>query len=51
MATIDHFDVKPLASTIAQRRHALDRTYNMLVATVIGSMIIVVVGALFMTLF
>jgi hypothetical protein len=51
MANIEHFDVKPRAATIAQRDHEINRTHNMLVATVIGSMIIIVVGALFLTMF
>ena len=48
---IDHFDVKPLATTAAQRQHALQRTHNMLVVSIVGTMIIVVVAALFMTMF
>lgn len=51
MATIEHFDVKPHAAPIAQRQHQITRTHNMLVATVVGSMIIIVVGALFLTMF
>ena len=48
---IDHFDVKPLAGSMARRQHALHRTHNMLVATIVGTMIIVVVAALFVTVF
>lgn len=43
------FAVRPL--TAAQRQHALQRTHNMLVVTIVGTMIIVVVAALFMTMF
>ena len=45
----DHFAVRPL--TAVQRQHALQRTHNMLVVTIVGTMIIVVVAALFMTMF
>lgn len=48
---IDHFDVKPLPAGPAQRQQALHRTHNMLVATIVGTMIIVVVAALFVTIF
>ena len=51
MANLEHFDIKPRATTIAQRQHEAERRHNMLVATVVGSMIIVVVAALFMTMF
>jgi hypothetical protein len=51
MASTEHFDVKPKVTTIVQRQHELVRTHNMLVATIVGSMIIVVVAALFMTMF
>lgn len=47
----DHFDVKPMVTSMAQRQHALQRTHNMLVVTIIGAMIVVVVAALFMTMF
>lgn len=46
---VDHFAVRPL--TAAQRQHALQRTHNMLVATIVGTMIIIVVAVLFMTMF
>lgn len=48
---VDQFSVRPLASTAAQQQYALHRTQNMLVVTIIGAMIIVVVAALFMTMF
>jgi hypothetical protein len=46
---IDHFAVRPLSA--AQRQQALQRTHNMLVVTIVGTMIVVVVAALFMTMF
>lgn len=48
---VDQFSVRPLASTAAQQQYELHRTQNMLVVTIIGAMIIVVVAALFMTMF
>jgi hypothetical protein len=50
MASIEHFDVKPQIGT-AGRVEEISRTHNMLVASAVASMIIVVVAALFMTMF
>jgi hypothetical protein len=54
MATIDvddRFDVKPLIVAANQRGAELHRTHNMLVISAIASMMIVVIAALFMTMF
>jgi len=48
---IDHFDVRPQVLTAVQRQEEFSRTQNMLVSSVVASMIIVVVAALFMTMF
>lgn len=48
---IDSFDVRPRPTTAEQRQYDINRTHNMLVITVVGSMIIVVVAVLFMTMF
>ncbi len=48
---IDHFDVRPHAATAAERQYEINRTHNMLVITVVASMVIIVVAALFMTMF
>lgn len=50
-AETEHFHIKPRAVIAAQQQHELNRTHNMLVATAVGSMIIIVVAALFMTMF
>jgi hypothetical protein len=50
MSSIEHFDVKPQIGT-AGRVEEISRTHNMLVASAVASMIIVVVAALFMTMF
>jgi hypothetical protein len=47
----DTFQVKPRAVIAAHEQRELARTHNMLVATAVGSMIIIVVAALFMTMF
>jgi hypothetical protein len=47
----EHFDVRPRVITAAQRHDEISRTQNMLVSSVVASMIIVVVAALFMTMF
>ena len=51
MANLEHFDVRPSVADAARRGEELHRTHNMLVATAVASMIIVVVAALFMTMF
>lgn len=53
MAHVEHFEAKPTGAKTAPRpaEPAASRTHYMLVATVIGSVIIVVVAALFMTMF
>lgn len=48
---IDHFDVQPRVVTATQRAEEFSRTQNMLVSSVVASMIIIVVAALFMTMF
>lgn len=48
---IDRFDVKPLLVAASQRGSELHRTHNMLVVSAVASMVIVVVAALFMTMF
>lgn len=47
----DHFDVKPLIMAANRRGIELQRTHNMLVVSAIASMMIVVIAALFMTMF
>ncbi|HQZ11682.1 MAG TPA: hypothetical protein PK286_02250 [Devosia sp.] len=48
---IDRFDVKPRIVAANQRGVQLQRTHNMLVGSAIGAMMIVVIAALFMTMF
>lgn len=47
----ENFQVKPRAVLAAHQERELTRTHNMLAATAVGSMIIIVVAALFMTMF
>jgi len=47
---VEHYDLKPRIAA-ANRGADIQRTHNMLVLTAIGSMVIVVVAALFMTMF
>lgn len=47
----EHFDVKPRIVAGGRAGPDIQRTHNMLVATAVASMIIVVVGALFVTMF
>lgn len=51
MAHTDNFQVKSRDLIAAHQQRELARTHNMLVATAVGSMIIIVVAALFMTMF
>ncbi len=46
--TAEHFDVKPVSPL--QVAQEISRTKNMFVATIVAGMIIVVVGALFLTM-
>jgi hypothetical protein len=48
---IDRFDIKPRIVAANQRGVEIQRAHNMLVMSAIASMIIVVVAALFMTMF
>lgn len=50
MASIEHFDVKARHVSGLQLAQDVSRTKNMLVVTMIASMIIVVVAVLFMTM-
>jgi hypothetical protein len=50
-AGADDFRIRPRAVIAAHEQRELNRTHNMLVATAVGSMIIIVVAALFMTMF
>ncbi|HHY48281.1 MAG TPA: hypothetical protein GYA10_00810 [Alphaproteobacteria bacterium] len=47
---VQHYSIKPRIAA-ANQGAEIQRTHNMLVLTAIGSMIIVVVAALFMTMF
>lgn len=51
MAHTDNFQVRSREAFAAHQQRELARTHNMLVATAVGSMIIIVVAALFMTIF
>jgi hypothetical protein len=48
---IEHIEQKPQLSIAAQRQADVGYAKNMLVATIIGSTMILVVAALFMTMF
>jgi hypothetical protein len=51
MAHIEHYDVKPRIVSAGHRGDEIHRTHSMLVASAVASMVIVVVAALFMTMF
>jgi hypothetical protein len=48
---IEHLEQKPRLTIAAQRQADVGHAKNMLVATIIGSTMILVVAALFMTMF
>lgn len=48
---VEEFRVKPQPRVAAFRERELHRTHNMLVVTIISSAMIIVVAALFMTMF
>jgi hypothetical protein len=50
MATIEHFGVKSRPISALELAQQISRTKNMLVTTMVASMVIVVVAALFMTM-
>lgn len=50
MASIEHFDVKARSMSALEVAQEISRTKTMFVATMVGTMIIVVVAVLFMTM-
>jgi hypothetical protein len=51
MASTEHFDIKPHPTSALELAQEVSRMKSMLVTTIIGSVFIVVVAALFMTMF
>jgi hypothetical protein len=48
---IEHFDIKPRIVAANQRGLEIQRTHSMLVVSAVAAMFIVVIAALFMTMF